>query len=146
MNFFHGNIRAYFTSAMVIFEHIFPKFLHNMVYNTKHSIVKKISFSNLLCNSKIWFHYVLKNANIPKKWLKWFLIFLKCVASIKHCDSIWLNKFVNHAKILKIIILQMGVFGGDGWHTPKFFKRFKCECQNENNKKKVRILGVKRVC
>jgi hypothetical protein len=44
----------------------------------------------------------------------------------------------------------MGVFGGDDWHTPKFLKRFKCECQNENNKKKVKIcffihsiLGVK---
>ncbi len=33
------------TSTMVILEHIFPKFLHNMVdYNTKNSITKKIIF------------------------------------------------------------------------------------------------------
>jgi hypothetical protein len=37
-------------STMVILEHIFPNFLHNMVdYNTKNSIAKKIIFSNLYC-------------------------------------------------------------------------------------------------
>ncbi len=37
-------------STMVILEHIFPNFLHNMVdYNTKNSIAKKIPFSNLHC-------------------------------------------------------------------------------------------------
>jgi len=38
------------TSTMVILEHIFPTVLHNMVdYNTKNSIAKKFSFSNLYC-------------------------------------------------------------------------------------------------
>jgi len=38
------------TSTMVILEHIFLNFLHNMVgYNTKNSIAKKIPFSNLYC-------------------------------------------------------------------------------------------------
>jgi hypothetical protein len=38
------------TLAMVILEHIFSNFLHNMVdYNTKNSITKKILFSNLYC-------------------------------------------------------------------------------------------------
>jgi hypothetical protein len=36
---------------------------------------------------------------------------------IKHCDSIWLEysllKFMNHVKNLMIIILQMGIYGGD---------------------------------
>jgi len=40
---------------------------------------------------KKWCHNVLKNANIFKKWLKWFLVFMKFVISIKHCDSIWLE-------------------------------------------------------
>ncbi len=87
------------TSTMVILEHIFPNFLHNMVdYDTKNSITKKIHFSQLiLWGSKVYLlqkiicHYVLKNANILKKWLKWFLVFMKFVISIKHCDSIWLE-------------------------------------------------------
>ncbi len=38
------------TSTMVILEHIFLKFLHNMVdYNIKNSIAKKIPFFNLYC-------------------------------------------------------------------------------------------------
>jgi hypothetical protein len=38
------------TSTMVILEDIFPIFLRNMVhYDTKNSIAKKFSFSNLYC-------------------------------------------------------------------------------------------------
>jgi hypothetical protein len=38
------------TSTMVILEHIFPNFLHNMVgHNTKNLIKKKIIFFNLYC-------------------------------------------------------------------------------------------------
>jgi hypothetical protein len=37
-------------STIVIFKHVFSIFLHNMVdYNTKNSIAKEISFSNLYC-------------------------------------------------------------------------------------------------
>jgi hypothetical protein len=85
-------------STMVIFEHIFPKVLHNMVdYNKKKSIVKKFLFLVYI----VWFwnifvakkcsHYALKNENMLKKWLKWFLVFMKFVISIKHCDSKWLE-------------------------------------------------------
>jgi hypothetical protein len=55
-------------------------------------------------------HNVLKNANIFKKWLKWFLFFMKFVIFTKHCDSIWLNKFVSHVKSLIMIVLQMDIF------------------------------------
>jgi hypothetical protein len=41
-----------------------------------------------LCQKYIH-HNVQKNENIFKKWLKWFLIFKKFVASTKHCDSTW---------------------------------------------------------
>jgi len=30
------------------------------------------------------YKYVLKDVNILQKWLKWFLAFIKCVASISH--------------------------------------------------------------
>jgi len=36
-------------------------------------------------------HYVVKNENIIKRWLKWFLVFMKFVIFIKHCDSIWME-------------------------------------------------------
>jgi len=38
---------------------------------------------------------------------------MKCVVSIKHCDSICWNKFVNHVKSLIIIKSQMGYFQGN---------------------------------
>jgi hypothetical protein len=86
------------TSTMVILEHIFPNALYNMLdYNTKNSISKKIPFFNLYCVipkyicGKKKCHYVLKHANIFKKWLKWILVFMKFIVSIKHCDSIWLE-------------------------------------------------------
>jgi hypothetical protein len=86
------------TSTMVILEHIFPNLLHNMVdYNTKNSITIYSFFQLILWGSKIYLwqknvrHYVLKNANIHKKWLKWYLVFMKFVVSTKHCDSIWLG-------------------------------------------------------
>ncbi len=59
---------------------------------------KEITFLNLIwCDVKIYLcqknihHNILKNENILKKWLKWFLVFMKFVVSIKHCDSIWLE-------------------------------------------------------
>ncbi len=87
------------TSTMVGLEHIFPNFLHNMVdHNTKNSIENKIHFPNLycvipkyICGKKNVCHCVQKNANIFKKWLKWFSVFMKFIISIKHCDSIWLE-------------------------------------------------------
>jgi hypothetical protein len=86
------------TSTIVTLEHIFPNFLHNMVdFNTKNSTQIFFKKKLILCNfnvylwQKIVHHYVLKNTNILKKWLKWFLIFMKFVIFIKHCDSIWLK-------------------------------------------------------
>jgi hypothetical protein len=87
------------TSTIVILEHIFSNVLHNMVdYNTKNSITKKIHFSNLycevptyICGKKNVRHYVFKNANILKIWLKWCLVFMKFLVPIKHCDSILLE-------------------------------------------------------
>ncbi len=86
------------TSTMIILEHIFPNFLHNMVdYNTKISIAKNVFFQPTLWGSKVYLwqknvhHYVPKNANILKKWLKWFLAFMKFVVFFKHYDSIWLE-------------------------------------------------------
>jgi len=38
---------------------------------------------------------------------------MKCVVSIKHCDFICWNKFVNHVKSLIIIKSQMGYFQGN---------------------------------
>jgi hypothetical protein len=35
--------------------------------------------------------YFQKNANILKNRLKWFVVFMKFVVFIKHCDSIWLK-------------------------------------------------------
>jgi hypothetical protein len=77
----------------------FQFFLHNMVYyNTNNSIAKKNFFSNLhyevpkhISSKNIVHHHVLKNANIVKNDWKWFLVFMKFVLSIKHCDSIWLE-------------------------------------------------------
>jgi hypothetical protein len=86
------------TSITVILDHVFPIFLHNMVnYNTKKSVTKIFFFQLILCDSEAYLwqqnvcHYVLKIANILKKWLKWFLIFMKIIISIKHCDPIWLE-------------------------------------------------------
>jgi len=85
------------TSTMVILEHIFSIFLHNMV-NYNISIKKKIPFSNLycvipkyICDKKMYIITYSKNANIYFKWLEWFLVFIKNLVSIKHCDFIWLD-------------------------------------------------------
>jgi len=43
-----------------------------------------------LCQKNIH-HNILKNANILKKQLKWFLVFMVFVVSIKHSDSTWLE-------------------------------------------------------
>jgi hypothetical protein len=74
-------------------------FLHIMVgQNPNKSNSKKTTFFNLIwCDVIIYLcqkyihHNVLKNENIFKKWLKLFLVFMKCVISIKNCDSIWLE-------------------------------------------------------
>jgi len=55
-------------------------------------------------------HYIFKNENIFKISLKWFLIFMKFIVSIKHYDSICLEYFVSHVKSLIIIILWMSFF------------------------------------
>jgi hypothetical protein len=66
-------------------------------YNTKNSIAKNFFSYFIFFNSKTYLwqknvcHYVFKNENILKQWLKWFLIFMKFVIFIKHCDSIWLE-------------------------------------------------------
>jgi hypothetical protein len=66
-------------------------------YNKKIQLQKNSFFQPILCDSKIYLwqknvcHYVLKNANMLKNLLKWFLVFMKFVVSIKHCDSIWLK-------------------------------------------------------
>jgi hypothetical protein len=45
------------TSTMVILEHIFPNFLHNMIdYNTKNSIAILFNFSNLYCMIPNYIH------------------------------------------------------------------------------------------
>jgi hypothetical protein len=49
-----------------------------------------------------------KNKKKFKKKFKKYLIFMKCVVSIKHCDYICWNKFVNQVKSLIIIKSQMG--------------------------------------
>jgi hypothetical protein len=108
-------------STMVILEHIFPNFLHNMIdYNIKNSITKKIHFSNLycevpkyICGKKKYILYSLRWKYI-KKWLKWFLVFMKFVVSINIVIPYDWNKFVSHMKNLIIIISQMGAFGGYG--------------------------------
>ncbi len=87
------------TSTMVILEHVFPKNFHNMVdYNTKSSIAifkKKFNLycviPKYICGKINLCHYVLKNENIFKKWLKWFLVLMKFVIFIKHFDYIWLE-------------------------------------------------------
>ncbi len=55
------------TSIMVILEHIFLNFLHNMVYHNKKNSIKRFFFFQLiLCDSKIYLwqktvcHYVFK--------------------------------------------------------------------------------------
>ncbi len=40
---------------------------------------------------KIYTSQCVKNENILKKWLKWFLVFMKFVVFIEHHDSIWLE-------------------------------------------------------
>ncbi len=37
------------------------------------------------------YHNILKNENILKKGLKWFVVFMKFVIFTKHYDSIWLD-------------------------------------------------------
>jgi hypothetical protein len=87
------------TSSMSLLWRIFTMFLHIMVgQNPKKSHVKETPFKEfhmMWCESifvpKNIFHSILKNVNILKKVLKWFLVFMKFVVSIKHCDSIWLE-------------------------------------------------------
>jgi hypothetical protein len=66
--------------------------------NPNKSNSKKITLFNIIwCDVKVYLtqknirHNILKNENILKKWLKWFLVFIKFVTYIKHCDSIWLE-------------------------------------------------------
>jgi GT2 family glycosyltransferase len=52
-----------------------------------------------------------KNANILQKGLKWFLIFMMCAISTKHCNLPYdWNKFVDRVKSLIIIISQINIF------------------------------------
>jgi hypothetical protein len=69
----------------------------------KLCLYKSQNISNLGLSSYIlWFQSIIvaknmyitmhkKNVIIFKKWLKWFLTFMKFAVSIKHCDSIWLE-------------------------------------------------------
>jgi hypothetical protein len=48
-----------------------------------------------------------------KKWLRWFLVFIKFVFLLNIVIAYDWNKFINTMKSLIIIISQMGVFVGD---------------------------------
>jgi hypothetical protein len=86
-------------STMSLIWKIFTMFLHMMVGQNPHKqMPKKLHFKIFIwCEVKVYLcqktrdHNVLKNANIFKKWLKWFLIFMKFILFTKHCDSIWLE-------------------------------------------------------
>jgi hypothetical protein len=107
------------TSTMVIFEDIFPNFLHNMVdYNTRIQSQWKFFFNLYFFILKYIYgkkctSLCTKKCKYTQKMIEMIFSFLKLVTSIKHCDSMWWNKFVNHVKSLIIIISQMGVFWGD---------------------------------
>jgi hypothetical protein len=66
--------------------------------NPNKSNSKKTTFFNLIwydvriyvCQKNLH-HNILKNANILQKWLKWLLVFVKFVISIKHYNTIWLE-------------------------------------------------------
>jgi hypothetical protein len=49
-----------------------------------------VKFWNIFVVKKMC-HYELENENILKKWLKLFLVFMKFLLFIKHCNSIWLD-------------------------------------------------------
>jgi hypothetical protein len=65
-------------------------------HNTKNS-KKQIPFPTYI----VWFQSKLvvktctslftKKCKYTKKWLKWFLVFMKVVVIIKHFDFIWLE-------------------------------------------------------
>jgi hypothetical protein len=70
----------FWTSTVVILEHIFPNVLYNMLdHNTKFNRKENTFFQLILCDSKTYLwqknvrQCVLKNVIIlKKKWLKWF--------------------------------------------------------------------------
>ncbi len=84
-------------STMSLLKRIFTMFLLIMVSpNTKKSNVKKITF---FISYDVMLEYIytknymsqrIKKWKYTKKWLKWFLIFMKFVIFTKHCDLIWL--------------------------------------------------------
>ncbi len=84
---------------VIIRKDFFTIFLDSIVgQNPKVSNAKEITFFYFICyDVRIYFaqiytcHSVLKDANLFKKWLKCFLIFMKFIVCTKHCDSIWLE-------------------------------------------------------
>ncbi len=88
-----------FNHVMSLLWRIFTMFLHIMVgQNPNKSNSKETTFFNLIwCDVKVYLcqkyicHNIFLNENIFKILLKWFLIFMKFVIFIKHCDSIWLE-------------------------------------------------------
>jgi hypothetical protein len=89
--------------------------LHIMVgqnpkkWKAKETTIFKFSYEVMLTYiyTKTNCYNVLENENIFKKWLKWFLIFMKVVNIMSPYD--W-NRFVNHLKSL--IIITNGFFLG----------------------------------
>jgi hypothetical protein len=79
------------------FNHvIILKDLHNVFSYYGKSKPKKIKCYKTTVSYFIWCHVRIyfcqkKCQNILKNWLKWFLILMKFLISIKYCDSIWLE-------------------------------------------------------
>ncbi len=101
---YYHNI-LFFRSSMFELQHVIIMkdfqnvFAYMVNQNLNKSNSKKITFLNLIwCDVRVYLcqenigHNILKNAYTFKKWLKWFLVFMKFVIFIQHCDSIWLEK------------------------------------------------------